>query len=103
MSGLNRQNPGAYYLARYQQARDRLDKAVADLARMEGERDALMLSYDGVLLQLLVNAPPCWDGDQSEESIALEYVRRLEAATAEGNIAMEDSRHRYECDGRCQL
>lgn len=77
--------------------RDLVDR----LARVEGERDAYMLSYYGVLSQILQNAPPCWDGDQSEEPIALEYVRALEAATAEGNLADALTRHRDGCAGEC--
>lgn len=51
--------------------------------------------------ELLKDAPLCWDGDEAAESLALDYLRHLEAATAEGNISDGKTRHRETCDGGC--
>lgn len=116
MSGLNRPDAGRHYLARYQECREKLVTAEAELANardllghVERQRNESLLMYDGLLLQILENAPPCWDGDQSDESIALEYVRHLEAAVAEsvlvmeGNVDTELPNHRDGCGGECLL
>lgn len=117
MSGPDRSDAETnYLLRRAQECREKLVKAEAEHANVLGlldhvtrQRDETLLNYDGLLLKVLENAPPCWDGDQSEESIALEYVRHLEAAVAEsvlvmeGNVDTELPNHRNGCGGECLL
>lgn len=70
---------------------DALLREVADLERSQNE----------FVDELLKDAPRCWDGDEAAESIALDYLRSLEAATAEGNIPDQKTKHRDGCDGGC--
>ena len=54
---------------------DNLTRAVRDLRRQlsESERAAVQLAND-----ILDQAPDCWDGDESCDYIAVQYVRALE-------------------------
>ncbi len=78
-----------------------LQAARQTVKRLHAELEEETRAANDFVNQLLQDAPRCWDGDESAESLALGYLRALEAATAAGNIATETTRHRETCDGQC--
>lgn len=73
---------------------DTLNRRITELhkeARTVGE------FYDDLLNKVMENAPRCWDGDVAMDSLAVDYVRHLEALTALGAT----STHKPTCEGEC--
>lgn len=72
--------------------------AVAARTFTAGEYEEFHGDFVGRVLEY---APGCWDGDASEDSIALAYVRHLEDAVGSRAHRLGLSRHHRTCNGEC--
>lgn len=51
------------------------------IEQLSSELDEVQRNYDELINDILDGAPECWDGDQSDESLCVDYVRSLDSRT----------------------
>lgn len=73
---------------------DRLNRRITELRKEAALAESF---HDDLLNKIMEEAPRCWDGDVAMESLAIDYVRHLEALAALGAT----STHQPTCEGDC--